>query len=65
MNKTPHIEVDQVGHPAETVLLPGDPLKAEFTKKNVSDSLVSREETTSEEREGAFTQMLAIILELV
>lgn len=30
MNKTPHIEVDREGVIAETVLLPGDPLRARF-----------------------------------
>lgn len=30
MNKTPHIEVDKEGIIAETVLLPGDPLRAKF-----------------------------------
>lgn len=30
MNKTPHIEVDKEGVIAETILLPGDPLRAKF-----------------------------------
>ncbi len=30
MNKTPHIEVDKSGIIAETILLPGDPLRAKF-----------------------------------
>ncbi len=30
MNKTPHIEVDKSGVIAETILLPGDPLRAKF-----------------------------------
>lgn len=30
MNKTPHIEVDKSGLIAETILLPGDPLRAKF-----------------------------------
>ena len=30
MEKTPHIEVDKNGIIAETILLPGDPLRAKF-----------------------------------
>lgn len=30
MNKTPHIEVDRPGVIAQTILLPGDPLRAKF-----------------------------------
>ena len=34
MEKTPHIEVDQEGLIAETILLPGDPLRAKFIAEN-------------------------------
>lgn len=34
MEKTPHIEVDREGLIAETVLLPGDPLRAKFIAEN-------------------------------
>jgi purine-nucleoside phosphorylase len=34
MEKTPHIEVNQEGLIAETILLPGDPLRAKFIAEN-------------------------------
>lgn len=40
MQKTPHIEVDQEGMIAETVLLPGDPLRAKFIAENYLKDVV-------------------------
>lgn len=40
MNKTPHIEVDQEGIIAKTVLLPGDPLRAKFIAEKYLDDVI-------------------------
>jgi purine-nucleoside phosphorylase len=40
MNKTPHIEVDKEGVIAETILLPGDPLRAKFIAETYLDNPV-------------------------
>ncbi|MCX7772032.1 MAG: purine-nucleoside phosphorylase [Clostridia bacterium] len=40
MEKTPHIEVDQEGLIAKTVLLPGDPLRAKFIAENYLENAV-------------------------
>ncbi len=40
MEKTPHIEVDQEGMIAKTVLLPGDPLRARFIAEKYLNDVV-------------------------
>jgi purine-nucleoside phosphorylase len=40
MQKTPHIEVDQEGIIAKTVLLPGDPLRAKFIAENYLSDVI-------------------------
>ncbi|HOK43830.1 MAG TPA: purine-nucleoside phosphorylase [Thermoclostridium caenicola] len=40
MKKTPHIEVDREGLIAETVLLPGDPLRAKFIAETYLDDVI-------------------------
>ncbi len=40
MKKTPHIEVDQEGMIAKTVLLPGDPLRAKFIAENYLQDVI-------------------------
>jgi len=40
MNKTPHIEVEKEGVIAETVLLPGDPLRAKFIAETYLDDAI-------------------------
>ncbi len=40
MKKTPHIEVDQEGMIAKTVLLPGDPLRAKFIAENYLQEVI-------------------------
>lgn len=40
MNKTPHIEVDKPGLIAQTILLPGDPLRAKFIADTYLDNPV-------------------------
>lgn len=40
MQKTPHIEVDQEGLIAKTVLLPGDPLRAKFIAEKYLEDVI-------------------------